>query len=55
MVLNFLVMFFIDFLLRIPGLIAILQLFEAVLVFIQAALAVHTVIGGLISLGLFRH
>ena len=55
LVLNFLVMFFIDFLVRIPALFAVLQLFGAVLVFIQVALAVSTILRGLTSLGLFQH
>ena len=41
MALNFLVMFFIDQIVRIPGLMLVLQVFGAILVFIQVALAVE--------------
>jgi multiple antibiotic resistance protein len=53
MVLNFLVMFFIDRVVRIPGMLAILQLSGSVLIFIQLALGAETILGGLASLRLF--
>lgn len=46
MLLDFLVMFFIDYVGRIPGLPLILQMIAAVLVFIQAALAIETLMAG---------
>jgi multiple antibiotic resistance protein len=46
MLLDFLVMFFIDFVARIPGLPLILQVVGAVLVFIQVALAIKTLMAG---------
>lgn len=54
LVLDFLVMFFIDLVVRIPGLFPVLRLLDAVLLFIQVALAVNTIIAGLDTLGLFR-
>ena len=46
MLLDFLVMFFIDYVGRIPGLPLLLQMVGAVLVFIQVALAVETLMAG---------
>jgi multiple antibiotic resistance protein len=46
MLLDFLVMFFIDYVGRIPGLPLLLQVVGAVLVFIQVALAVETLMAG---------
>jgi len=46
MVLDFLVMFFIDHVVQIPGLSLVLQVFSAVLVFIQVALAIETFMTG---------
>jgi multiple antibiotic resistance protein len=46
MLLDFLVMFFIDYVARIPGLPLLLQMIGAVLVFIQAALAIETLMMG---------
>jgi hypothetical protein len=39
-------MFFIDYVVRIPGLPLILQMLGAVLVFIQVALAIETLMAG---------
>jgi multiple antibiotic resistance protein len=46
LLLDFLVMFFIDSVVRIPGLPLILQVLGAVLVFIQVALAIQTLMAG---------
>jgi multiple antibiotic resistance protein len=46
MLLDFLVMFFIDYVARIPGLPLLLQMVGAVLVFIQVALAIETLMAG---------
>lgn len=54
MVLDFLVMFFIDYILKIPGLIQILQIVGSVLVFLQVALAIDTILLSFTSLGLFK-
>jgi len=52
MFLDFLVMFFIDKILKIPGLMAILQIMGSILVFIQVALAVQTILLGLVNIGI---
>jgi multiple antibiotic resistance protein len=49
--LDFLVMFFIDKILKLPGLMMVLQVFGSVLVFFQVALAIQTILGTLKSLG----
>jgi multiple antibiotic resistance protein len=46
MLLDFLVMFFIDYVVRLPGLPLLLQVLGAVLVFIQVALAIQTLMAG---------
>ena len=51
MALNFLVMFFIDQIVRIPGLLLVLQVFGAILVFIQVALAVEILMVAFRGLG----
>jgi multiple antibiotic resistance protein len=51
MAVNFLVMYFHDTLLKIPGLIPIIQLIGANLVVMQVALAIDTMIAALSSLG----
>jgi multiple antibiotic resistance protein len=53
LVLNFLVMFFIDKIIKVPGLLLLLQVFGSVLVFVQVALAVETILDGFRTLGLF--
>lgn len=52
LVLDFLVMFYIDTLLKITGLMMALQVLGSVLVFIQVALAVETILRSLKGLGL---
>ncbi len=52
MFLDFLVMFFIEKILKIPGLMAILQILGSILVFIQVALAVQTILLGLVNVGI---
>lgn len=54
MILDFLVMYFIDKVLKIPGLMAVLQIAGSVLVFIQVALAVQTILYGLFKIGLIK-
>jgi multiple antibiotic resistance protein len=49
--LDFLVMFLIDKILKVPGLMMVLQVFGSVLVFFQVALAMQTILGTLKSLG----
>jgi multiple antibiotic resistance protein len=44
--LDFLIMFFIDYVVKIPGLLLFLQVCGAVLVFVQVALAIETIIVG---------
>lgn len=53
LVLNFLVMFFIDKIIKVPGLLLLLQVFGSVLVFVQVALAVETILDGFRTLGIF--
>ncbi len=52
MFLDFLIMFFIDKIIKIPGLMAILQILGSILVFIQVALAVQTILLGLVNMGI---
>jgi multiple antibiotic resistance protein len=51
--LDFLVMFFNDRLLRVPGLFPTLQVLGSVLTFAQVALAIETMLGALHTLGVF--
>ncbi|NWG75441.1 MAG: MarC family protein [Rubrivivax sp.] len=53
MVLNFLVMHFIDQVMKIPGLMLILALLGTILIFVQAALAMQMFVVAFKSLGLF--
>jgi len=53
MVLDFMAMFFNDAVVRVPGVTLVLQLLGSVLVFVQAALAVDTILGGLRRAGVF--
>ena len=53
MALNFIVMFFNDPIVRLPGLMPVLQLLGAVLVVVQVALVVQVMIYALAKLGLF--
>lgn len=52
MVMNFLVLYFIDQVLKTPGLAIVLTILGSVLVFVQASLAIDTIINGLQDLGL---
>ncbi len=52
MVLDYLVMFFIDNITKVPGLASVLQVVGSVLVFVQVALGVETMIGALQGLKL---
>jgi multiple antibiotic resistance protein len=52
MVLDFLVMFFIDQVVKVPGLLLLLQVFGSVLIFIQLALAIEVLLGAFRSLGI---
>ncbi|WP_448572452.1 MarC family protein [Trichothermofontia sp.] len=54
LILDFLVMFFIDSILKITGLIMALQVLSSVLVFIQVALAVETILKAMRGLGVIR-
>lgn len=53
LVLDFLVMFFIDKIIKVPGLMLLLQVFGSVLVFVQVALAIETILNGFRNLGVF--
>lgn len=53
LVLDFLVMFFIDKIIKVPGLLLLLQVFGSVLVFVQVALAIETILDGFRNLGVF--
>jgi len=53
MVLDFMAMFFNDPMVKVPGVTLVLQLLGSVLVFVQAALAVDTILGGLRRAGVF--
>jgi len=52
MVLNFLVMYFIDLVMKMPGLMLILQVVGAMLVFIQVCIGVEIILRALTNLGL---
>jgi multiple antibiotic resistance protein len=54
MVLDLLVMLFIDRVMKTPGLMVALSLLGFVLIFVQAALAVEVILNGLKSLGVIR-
>lgn len=54
LILDFLVMFFIDSILKITGLIMALQVLSSVLVFIQVALAVEAILKAMQGLGVIR-
>lgn len=54
MTLNFLVMYFIDQVLKTPGLTIILTVIGSVLVFVQASLAIDTITNGFADLGIGR-
>ena len=51
MVLDFLVMFFADDFVKLPGLLVLLQVFGSALIFIQLALAIEVLLGALRSIG----
>ena len=54
MVLDFLVMYFIDQVVKTPGLAIILSVLGSVLVFVQAALAINMMLVALRSLGVIQ-
>lgn len=54
MVLNFLVMYFIDQVLKTPGLTIVLTVLGSVLVFVQVCLAIETILNGLKGLGVIQ-
>ena len=54
MVLDFLVMYFIDRVMKTPGLMIVLTVLGSVLVFVQAALAINMILVALKSLGLIK-
>jgi len=54
MVLDFLVMYFIDRVMKTPGLMLILTILGAVLVFVQVGLAIETILNGLRNLGVIK-
>jgi multiple antibiotic resistance protein len=54
MVLDFLVMYFIDRVMKTPGLMIVLSVLGSVLVFVQLCLAVETILNGLRSLGVLK-
>jgi multiple antibiotic resistance protein len=54
MVLDFLVMYFIDQVMKTPGLMIVLTVLGSVLVFVQACLAMQMFLAALKSLGVFR-
>jgi multiple antibiotic resistance protein len=54
MVLDFLVMFFIDRVMKTPGLMIVLTVLGSVLVFVQASLAAEMFLNALKSLGVFK-
>ena len=51
MVLDFLVMYFIDWVMKTPGLTIVLHVLGSVLVFIQASLAIQMILVALKNLG----
>lgn len=54
MVLDFLVMYFIDVVVKTPGLSIVLPVLGSVLIFMQAGLAVEIILSGLRNLGVFH-
>lgn len=54
MVLDFLVMYFIDLVLKMPGLTIVLTVLGAVLIFVQVCLAVEVIITGFRELGVLK-
>lgn len=54
MTLDFLVMYFIDQVLKMPGLTIVLTVLGAVLVFVQVCLAIEVILGGLKELGVLN-
>ena len=54
MVLDFLVMYFIDQVMKTPGLMLVLSILGSVLIFVQAALAINMMLVAFESLGLFQ-
>lgn len=54
MVLDFLVMYFIDWVMKTPGLMIVLTVLGSVLVFVQAALAINMMLVALKSLGVIQ-
>ena len=54
MVLNFLAMYFVDPIMKLPGFMQILQILGSVLTFIQVALAFEIILDSLTRLGLFQ-
>jgi multiple antibiotic resistance protein len=54
MVLDFLVMYFIDWVMKTPGLTIVLAVLGSVLVFVQAALAINMMLVALKSLGIIK-
>ncbi|MCJ7499248.1 MarC family protein [bacterium] len=54
MVLNFLVMYFIDQVMKTPGIMIILTVLGSILVFVQVSLAIQMILNALQSLGVFK-
>ena len=54
MVLDFLVMYFIDRIMKTPGLMIVLPVLGSVLIFVQAALAIEMILNALKSLGVIQ-
>lgn len=54
MVLNLLAMYFVDWIIKLPGFMQILQILGSVLTFIQVALAFELILDSLTRLGLFK-
>jgi len=54
MVLDFLVMYFIDRIMKTPGLMIVLPVLGSVLIFVQAALAIEMILNALKSLGVIN-
>jgi hypothetical protein len=54
MLLDFLVMYFIDWVLKTPGLTIVLTVFGSVLVFVQVCLAIQMMLVALVDLGVLQ-
>ncbi|GFE67904.1 MarC family protein [Chroococcus sp. FPU101] len=54
LLLDFLVMFFIDQIIKVPGLMLVLQVLGSVLVFVQVALAIEAILEAFRNLGVFK-